>query len=62
MNTFKIHPKDEKTGQPRNCHGCRDSMQAPIDIAFAFQPIVDVNSKSIFACEALVRGPRGEPA
>ena len=62
MNAFKIHSKDETTDQRGKCDGCRESTQAPIDIAFAFQPIVDVNSRSIFACEALVRGPRGEPA
>ncbi|CAG9225726.1 Diguanylate phosphodiesterase [Paraburkholderia sabiae] len=62
MNTSKIRPKDETTDQPGKCTGCQGSAQVPVDIAFAFQPIVDVNSKSIFACEALVRGPRGESA
>jgi EAL domain-containing protein (putative c-di-GMP-specific phosphodiesterase class I) len=28
----------------------------------AFQPIVDVRSRQVFAYEALARGPRGEPA
>ncbi len=31
-------------------------------MAFAFQPIVDVSSRSIWAYEALVRGASGEPA
>ncbi|HEY8245786.1 MAG TPA: hypothetical protein VIG38_00675 [Hyphomicrobium sp.] len=29
------------------------------DISMAFQPIVDVGERSIFAYEALVRGPDG---
>jgi EAL domain-containing protein (putative c-di-GMP-specific phosphodiesterase class I) len=31
------------------------------DISMAFQPIVDVGERSIFAYEALVRGPDGAP-
>jgi EAL domain-containing protein (putative c-di-GMP-specific phosphodiesterase class I) len=30
--------------------------------SFAYQPIVDAESRSVFAYEALVRGPLGEPA
>lgn len=33
-----------------------------IDFAHAYQPIVDLTTRSVFAHEALVRGPRGEPA
>ncbi len=33
-----------------------------LDFSFAFQPIVDSRSRSIFSYEALVRGPAGEPA
>jgi blue light- and temperature-responsive anti-repressor len=32
------------------------------DVTFAFQPIVDIDARSVFAYEALVRGPRGESA
>jgi EAL domain-containing protein (putative c-di-GMP-specific phosphodiesterase class I) len=32
------------------------------DFSMAFQPIVDVAAAEVFAYEALVRGPRGEPA
>ncbi len=43
------------------CSGCRQALfKSPI--AMAFQPIVDVMSRSVFAYEALVRGPAGEPA
>ena len=34
----------------------------PVEIDFAFQPIVDVSAKAVFACEALVRGAHGESA
>ena len=33
-----------------------------IDFSFAFQPIVDAKKKEINSFEALIRGPRGEPA
>ena len=34
----------------------------PLPISFAFQPIADCESRTVFAYEALVRGPSGEPA
>jgi EAL domain-containing protein (putative c-di-GMP-specific phosphodiesterase class I) len=34
----------------------------PFGASFAFQPIVDINTKSVFAYEALVRGRGGESA
>ncbi len=36
--------------------------QRTIDISFAFQPIVDIDSHQVFAFEALVRGPSNQPA
>jgi EAL domain-containing protein (putative c-di-GMP-specific phosphodiesterase class I) len=44
------------------CVGCRSD--SPFDFAFefAYQPIVDFASRTIFAHEALVRGPNGESA
>ena len=45
------------------CLRCRDTdAPFPIDLQMAFQPIVDVARREVFAYEALVRGPRGEPA
>lgn len=32
------------------------------DFSFAFQPIADIENRTVFAYEALVRGPKGEPA
>jgi EAL domain-containing protein (putative c-di-GMP-specific phosphodiesterase class I) len=47
-------------GRP-NCGTCVDSAPG-IDFDFAFQPIVSVRSQTIFAHEALARGPQGQPA
>lgn len=45
--------------------GCRACQSPPVgmpEISMAFQPIVDLQSRSIYAYEALVRGPQGQPA
>ncbi len=47
-------------GTPYGCERC--SGQASLDFTFAFQPIVDVKAQTIFAYEALVRGPQGQGA
>ena len=45
------------------CLRCRDTDTSfPLELQMAFQPIVDVVRREVFAYEALVRGPRGEPA
>ncbi len=44
------------------CSGCGDGQRLPFKFSYAFQPIVDVETQQIFAHEALVRGPNGEPA
>lgn len=44
------------------CVGCRGGSDAPFPFSMAFQPIVDLRDGNIFAFEALVRGPGGEPA
>ncbi len=41
----------------------RDSTERKMpDCGFAYQPIVDIDSRTVFAFEALVRGPNGESA
>lgn len=45
-----------------SCGGCGSSHAASIDFEYAFQPIVDVDTRRTFAHEALVRGPGGEGA
>ncbi len=44
------------------CALCRDADALQFDFSYAFQPIVDVHARKVFAHEALVRGPAGEPA
>lgn len=45
---------------PYGCERCAG--QPGLDFTFAFQPIVDVAERRIFAYEALVRGPQGQGA
>ena len=44
------------------CAQCRDAQPLPFAFSYAFQPIVDLHAREVFAHEALVRGPAGEPA
>lgn len=44
------------------CNGCKNGESFPIPITMAFQPIVNVSSRSVYAHEALVRGSNGESA
>lgn len=46
----------------QKCQGCRDGAGFDLPITMAFQPIVDVETRSVFAHEALVRGADGEGA
>ena len=47
---------------PVGCKECRNLDSLGIDFSMAFQPIVDISSRSIFGYEALVRGPNKESA
>ena len=44
------------------CVGCRDGGGLSFAFSMAFQPIVDVETETVFAYEALVRGPEGQSA
>ena len=44
------------------CRGCRDGSALDFAFSMAFQPIVDMRSGAVWAYEALVRGPEGQPA
>lgn len=44
------------------CSACSDKTALGFDFTMAFQPIIDFESKTIFAQEALVRGLNQEPA
>lgn len=53
-----MEPKQTREG----CGLCRDATPLDFDFSYAYQPIVDVDARQVFAHEALVRGPAGEPA
>lgn len=44
------------------CIRCRNNRPFEMALKMAFQPIVDVDAKNVFAYEALVRGGNGESA
>lgn len=44
------------------CEGCRNGQALDFSFAYAYQPIVNLRERQLFAHEALVRGPAGEPA
>lgn len=56
------HPSPSIESDLASCPGCRDGVRFRTPISFAFQPIVDVVRRRVFAQEALVRGAAGEPA
>ena len=45
-----------------NCAGCGTTERLGFQFDYAYQPIVDVASRRVYAHEALVRGPEGESA
>lgn len=58
-----IHPS--QTDQPAasaGCVQCKDEEPLGFKFVFAYQPIVDLSARTIYAHEALVRGPNGESA
>lgn len=57
----KFHERDAAF-QPLGCKQCLEGSPLDIDITMAFQPIVDVSSRTVFAYEALVRGADGSGA
>lgn len=44
------------------CRNCRDGAAFELPFTMAFQPIVNISNGTVFAHEALVRGPNGEGA
>ena len=57
LNTF-AQTSESKIG----CGACSDEITLDFDFTMAFQPIIDLQNKKIFAQEALVRGLNGESA
>lgn len=46
----------------RGCEGCRGGTELPFKFTMAFQPIVDMSARRVWAYEALVPGTAGEGA
>ena len=46
----------------QKCGACKNGIQKPMAFSMAFQPIVDIVERRVYAYEALVRGPLGEPS
>lgn len=59
--TFPIN-FEPLAGTTQDCDSCGRGEKVGFDFAFAFQPIFDLGNDSIYAHEALVRGPHGESA
>lgn len=47
---------------PNDCENCGSGARLDFGFEYAYQPIVDVELRTIYAHEALVRGPQGEGA
>ena len=64
---IEIHQVPSEFAKPdapsaTDCGACGTSERLSFQFEYAFQPIVDVASRSTYAHEALVRGPAGEGA
>lgn len=58
-----LHPShSDQASSPTACGQCRKVSELGFDFVFAYQPIVDLGARKVFAYEALVRGPKGESA
>ena len=57
-----LPPETLIAATPVPCIGCRNGQLFELQFEYAYQPIVEVSSRSVFAHEALVRGPEGQSA
>ncbi len=63
MNSSQPQPSDFiplSSELPDDCGGCGNPDRLGFQFDYAYQPIVDVARRSVYAHEALVRGPQGE--
>lgn len=49
-------------GEHGGCPSCASGERLGFSFSYAYQPIIDIEARQIFAHEALVRGTGGEPA
>lgn len=49
-------------GTPRDCEDCGKAERVGFQFDYAYQPIVNIENREVYAHEALVRGPQGESA
>lgn len=61
QTNISIHP-DSTVFPHGKCAGCHDNAALDFSFEYAYQPIVDLTTRGIYAHEALVRGPNGESA
>ena len=59
---IQILPDSVRNAATTPCPGCRDGEPVGFEFEYAYQPIVNFATRSIYAHEALVRGPNGESA
>jgi EAL domain-containing protein (putative c-di-GMP-specific phosphodiesterase class I) len=60
---FPIHSAPaNQIPTPAGCVQCKNDDELGFDFVFAYQPIVHLGTRSVYAHEALVRGPNGESA
>ncbi len=57
---MKINNTSFDEAKDASCKNCKNSLD--VEFTFAFQPIINLKDKKIFAYEALVRGLKGEGA
>lgn len=55
-------PFDPSEPRAAPCDSCKPGESLGFQFSYAYQPIVDIDMRSIYAHEALVRGPQGEGA
>ena len=55
-------PFDPSESSAAPCDSCKPGESLGFQFSYAYQPIVDFGTRSIYAHEALVRGPQGEGA
>ena len=56
------YPTIVNLGRPKSCGDCADGIAPPFAFTMAYQPIIDLRHRRVYAYEALVRGPNGESA